>query len=204
MEQVTESNVAEETAVTDEVAEQESTVKTFTQEEVNRMMAKEKREGKLSVLKELGVEDVKNAKEGLKKYQEYLNAQKTEAQRAQEEAQRLAEEKAELEKKALMADIQVSALKSGIKADFLDDAIILAQSKKTDNTTYEDIFNELKQTYPNFAGTATTPAPKGTGNMPKPTAGQQQATADDYGKRLAEARLAQKTVTNKGNYFKED
>lgn len=203
MEQVTESNVAEETAVTDEVAEQESTVKTFTQEEVNRMMAKEKREGKLSVLKELGVEDVKNAKEGLKKYQEYLDAQKTEAQRAQEEAQRLAEEKAELEKKALMADIQVSALKSGIKADFLDDAIILAQSKKTDNTTYEDIFNELKQTYPNFAGTATTPAPKGTGNMPKPTAGQQQATADDYGKRLAEARLAQKTVTNKGNYFKE-
>lgn len=204
MEQVTESNVAEETAVTDEVAEQESTVKTFTQEEVNRMMAKEKREGKLSVLKELGVEDVKNAKEGLKKYQEYLDAQKTEAQRAQEEAQRLAEEKAELEKKALMADIQVSALKSGIKADFLDDAIILAQSKKTDNTTYEDIFNKLKQTYPNFAGTATTPAPKGTGNMPKPTAGQQQATADDYGKRLAEARLAQKTVTNKGNYFKED
>lgn len=204
MEQVTESNVAEETAVTDEVAEQESTVKTFTQEEVNRMMAKEKREGKLSVLKELGVEDVKNAKEGLKKYQEYLDAQKTEAQRAQEEAQRLAEEKAELEKKALMADIQVSALKSGIKADFLDDAIILAQSKKTDNTTYEDIFNELKQTYPNFAGTATTTAPKGTGNMPKPTAGQQQATADDYGKRLAEARLAQKTVTNKGNYFKED
>lgn len=204
MEQVTESNVAEETAVADEVAEQESTVKTFTQEEVNRMMAKEKREGKLSVLKELGVEDVKNAKEGLKKYQEYLDAQKTEAQRAQEEVQRLAEEKAELEKKALMADIQVSALKSGIKADFLDDAIILAQSKKTDNTTYEDIFNELKQTYPNFAGTATTPAPKGTGNMPKPTAGQQQATADDYGKRLAEARLAQKTVTNKGNYFKED
>lgn len=204
MEQVTESNVAEETAVADEVAEQESTVKTFTQEEVNRMMAKEKREGKLSVLKELGVEDVKNAKEGLKKYQQYLDAQKTEAQRAQEEAQRLAEEKAELEKKALMADIQVSALKSGIKADFLDDAIILAQSKKTDNTTYEDIFNELKQTYPNFAGTATTPAPKGTGNMPKPTAGQQQATADDYGKRLAEARLAQKTVTNKGNYFKED
>lgn len=204
MEQVTESNVTEETAVTDEVAEQESTVKTFTQEEVNRMMAKEKREGKLSVLKELGVEDVKNAKEGLKKYQEYLNAQKTEAQRAQEEAQRLAEEKAELEKKALMAGIQVSALKSGIKADFLDDAIILAQNKKTDNTTYEDIFNELKQTYPNFAGTATTPAPKGTGNMPKPTAGQQQATADDYGKRLAEARLAQKTVTNKGNYFKED
>lgn len=204
MEQVTESNVAEETAVADEVAEQESTVKTFTQEEVNRMMAKEKREGKLSVLKELGVEDVKNAKEGLKKYQEYLDAQKTEAQRAQEEAQRLAEEKAELEKKALMADIQVSALKSGIKADFLDDAIILAQNKKTDNTTYEDIFNELKQTYPNFAGTATTPAPKGTGNMPKPTAGQQQVTADDYGKRLAEARLAQKTVTNKGNYFKED
>lgn len=203
MEQVTESNVAEETAVTDEVAEQESTVKTFTQEEVNRMMAKEKREGKLSVLKELGVEDVKNAKDGLKRYQDYLDSQKTEAEKAQAEVQRLAQEKAELEEKARMADIQVAALKNGIKADFLEDAIILAQNKKTDDMTYDDIFNELKQSYPSFAGTVQTSAPKGTGDLPKPTATQHQSTADDYGKRLAEARLAQRTA-NTGNYFKED
>lgn len=202
MEQVTESNVTEVTAPAEE-EQQETSKKVFTQEEVSRMMAKEKREGKLSVLKELGVEDVKNAKEGLKKYQEYLDSQKTEAEKAQAEVQRLAEEKAELEKKAQLADIQVSALKNGIKADFLDDAIILAQNKKTDAMTYDDIFNELKQSYPNFAGTVQTPAPKGTGDLPKPTATQHQSAADDYGKRLAEARLAQRTA-NTGNYFKED
>lgn len=202
MEQVTESNVTEVTASAEE-EQQETSKKVFTQEEVSRMMAKEKREGKLSVLKELGVEDVKNAKEGLKKYQEYLDSQKTEAEKAQAEVQRLAEEKAELERKAQLADIQVSALKNGIKADFLDDAIILAQNKKTDAMTYDDIFNELKQSYPNFAGTVQTPAPKGTGDLPKPTATQHQSAADDYGKRLAEARLAQKTA-NTGSYFKED
>lgn len=202
MEQVTESNVTEVTAPAEE-EQQETSKKVFTQEEVSRMMAKEKREGKLSVLKELGVEDVKNAKEGLKKYQEYLDSQKTEAEKAQAEVQRLAEEKAELERKAQLADIQVSALKNGIKADFLDDAIILAQNKKTDAMTYDDIFNELKQSYPNFAGTVQTPTPKGTGDLPKPTATQHQSAADDYGKRLAEARLAQRTA-NTGSYFKED
>lgn len=202
MEQVTESNVTEVTAPA-EGERKETSKKVFTQEEVSRMMAKEKREGKLSVLKELGVEDVKNAKEGLKKYQEYLDSQKTEAEKAQAEAQRLVEEKAELERKVQLADIQVSALKNGIKADFLEDAIILAQNKKTDAMTYDDIFNELKQSYPNFAGTVQTPAPKGTGDLPKPTATQHQSAADDYGKRLAEARLAQRTA-NTGNYFKED
>lgn len=203
MEQVTESQVAEVTNAPETENAVQDTGRVFTQEEVNKMMAKEKREGKLSVLKELGVEDVKNAKEGLKRYQDYLDSQKTEAEKAQAEVQRLAQEKAELEEKARMADIQVAALKNGIKADFLEDAIILAQNKKTDAMTYDDIFNELKQSYPSFAGTVQTSTPKGTGDLPKPTATQHQSMADDYGKRLAEARLAQRTA-NTGNYFKED
>lgn len=203
MEQVTESQVTEVTNAPETENAVQDTGRVFTQEEVNKMMAKEKREGKLSVLKELGVEDVKNAKEGLKRYQDYLDSQKTEAEKAQAEVQRLAQEKAELEEKARMADIQVAALKNGIKADFLEDAIILAQNKKTDAMTYDDIFNELKQSYPSFAGTVQASAPKGTGDLPKPTATQHQSMADDYGKRLAEARLAQRTA-NTGNYFKED
>lgn len=203
MEQVTESQVTEVTNAPETENAIQDTGRVFTQEEVNKMMAKEKREGKLSVLKELGVEDVKNAKDGLKRYQDYLDSQKTEAEKAQAEVQRLAQEKAELEEKARMADIQVAALKNGIKADFLEDAIILAQNKKTDAMTYDDIFNELKQSYPSFAGTVQASTPKGTGDLPKPTATQHQSMADDYGKRLAEARLAQRTA-NTGNYFKED
>lgn len=203
MEQVTESQVTEVTNAPETENAVQDTGRVFTQEEVNKMMAKEKREGKLSVLKELGVEDVKNAKDGLKRYQDYLDSQKTEAEKAQAEVQRLTQEKAELEEKARMADIQVAALKNGIKADFLEDAIILAQNKKTDAMTYDDIFNELKQSYPSFVGTVQTSAPKGTGDLPKPTATQHQSMADDYGKRLAEARLAQRTA-NTGNYFKED
>ena len=58
--------------------------KTFTQEEVNRMMAREKNEGKKSVLRELGVEDVDSAKNSLAEYAKVLDAQKTDLQKANE------------------------------------------------------------------------------------------------------------------------
>ena len=51
--------------------------KTFTQEEVNRLMKAEKESAKKALLKELGVEDAKSAKEGLAKYKEILDKDKT-------------------------------------------------------------------------------------------------------------------------------
>ena len=58
--------------------------KVFTQEEVSRMMAEEKRQGRMSVLKELGVEDEASAKDALSKYQAGIEAQKTDLQKAQD------------------------------------------------------------------------------------------------------------------------
>lgn len=199
--EVQEKVVPENETSTDKIGKAE---RVFTQEEVSRMMAKEKREGKLSVLRELGIEDVKSAKDGLKKYQEYVDSQKTEAQKAQEEVQRLAQEKAEAEEQAQLASIQVSALKSGIAPDFLDDAIVLAKNKKTDNMTFEEVFNSLKEQYPNFAGAAQVTQPKGTGSMPKPTTTNNNTKENDFGKRLAEARLAEKQAVKSAVYFKED
>ena len=58
--------------------------KVFTQEEVSRMMAEEKRQGRMSVLKELGVEDEASAKDALSKYQAGIEAQKSDLQKAQD------------------------------------------------------------------------------------------------------------------------
>ena len=65
--------VEEETTETnrDEDASQENTntsEKTFTQEQVNKMMANEKDEGRRSVLKELGIEDSKQLANVVKVY----------------------------------------------------------------------------------------------------------------------------------------
>lgn len=55
--------------------------KTFTQEDVNALLKKEKESAKKALLKELGVEDAKSAKEGLEKYKEILEKDKTDAQK---------------------------------------------------------------------------------------------------------------------------
>lgn len=58
--------------------------KTFTQEEVNRLLKAEKESAKKGLLKELGVEDAKSAKEGLAKYKEIMDKDKSEADKAKE------------------------------------------------------------------------------------------------------------------------
>ena len=65
-----------------------SAQKTFTQEEVNAMMAAEKRQGKNSVLKELGFEDLNKAKEAIQGYNQYLETQKTTEQKRPERGEK--------------------------------------------------------------------------------------------------------------------
>ena len=58
--------------------------KTFTQAEVTAMMAKEKSSGRNSILKSLGFNDEKTAKESMTAYQKFLESQKTETEINQE------------------------------------------------------------------------------------------------------------------------
>lgn len=74
--------------------------KVFTQEEVNRMMAREKSQGRDAAIRDvadqLGV-SVEEAKDIIQNHQQQMEAQKTEAQKAQEAADR-AKAEAEAEK----------------------------------------------------------------------------------------------------------
>ena len=49
---------------------------TFTQEQVNGIASKEAKQAQEKLLRDLGVEDFDSAKDGLAKYQEYLDAAK--------------------------------------------------------------------------------------------------------------------------------
>src|SRR5690606_41968312 len=68
-----------------EPAKQQAGEKLFTQEDVNRIAAREAKEAQEKLLKQLGIEDFESAKEGLQKFREWQEAQKTEAEKQAEQ-----------------------------------------------------------------------------------------------------------------------
>lgn len=195
----TQTNTAAEGAAGDQTQSGEQN-KTFTQAEVSAMMAKEKNQGRLAVLKELGVEDAKTAKEGLSKYKEYLDSQKTDLEKAQGET--AAEKTARLaaEQKAQLLENSLAAIKLGVKPDCVEDVMALATAKVSDTKSFADVMAELKTKYPSFFGEDASgsggEANKGTGGNvgSKKSAG----TASGLGARLG---AQAKTGEQKSSYF---
>lgn len=144
---------------------QNSSGKTFTQEEVNRLMKAEKESAKKALLKELGVDDAKTAKEGLAKYREILDKDKTDAERAKEGLAAETRAKGEAERRALLAEAKVEALSAGCNPVYLDDLITLASSRVTEDKDLAAVVKEMKedQKYKTFFGTDHESEDKGTG-----------------------------------------
>lgn len=178
--------------------QQVSTQKTFTQEDVNRMMAAEKEQGRKAILRELGVEDVTSAKEGLQKYQEFLNSQKTELQQAQEGKAKLESDYASAIARANHAEACIAALRAGANSESLDDLVTIASTKVSESKTFEAVISEMKSNSA-YAGFFTSSVGTGTGGM-KNEAPQQGTTASDFAKSLAEKSSAY--TKQKSSYFK--
>ena len=170
--------------------------KTFSQADVNRMMAAEKESGRRSILKELGVEDVASAKEGLQKYQEILASQKTELQKAQEGQAKLQSDYADAMAKVACAENCVLALKQGANADFLDDLVTLANSRVTESKTFEAVLTEMKGN-PAYSGFFKSSVGTGIGGMQGKPAGEPEG--ESLAKSLAEKSTAYRK--QKSSYF---
>lgn len=170
--------------------------KTFTQEEVNRLLKTERESSQRKLLKELGVEDPKSAKEGLAKYKEILDKDKTEAQKANEALGTETKAKEEAEKRALLAEAKVEVLSAGCKPEYLDDLITLAMGRVTEDKNLAAVVKEMKEDskYAAFFGEdGSDSGDKGTGGG----SGFKKKGSDkmgDLGSRLGAA--AKNTVKN--------
>lgn len=180
--------------------------KTFTQKDVNRMMKAEKESGRKSILKELGFTDIKSAEEGIKAYQAYVEAQKTDLQKAQDAANLAAAEKAEAENRAALAEACFTAIQKGVKGDCVKDFVNIALSKVTDETSLEDVIEDLQKNTA-FSGFFTASAEetskkKGTGS-PLGNKGNKTGSSPEsnYGKELAQ-RLKARQKGTENPYFK--
>lgn len=134
---------------------------TFTQEQVNGIASKEAKQAQEKLLRDLGVEDFDSAKDGLAKYQEYLDAQKTEADKQAEEVEKanktisekeqtIAEKNAEID----TLNAKITALGKGVQRDSIEDVIALAERNVTDDVTIDDAIEGVLEKYPHFRGGA--------------------------------------------------
>lgn len=139
--------------------------KTFTQHQVSAMMAKEKKQGKAAAYAELGIDptDTKT----ISMFKAFMEAQKTDEQKAAEQASKQAALVADAERRAMIAEAKAEALQAGVKSDYVDDCITVAISKVNDSTTLTDALKELKTKYPIWFGSDDsangTTGQKGTG-----------------------------------------
>lgn len=120
--------------------------KTFSQEQVTKMMTKEKNQGRAAALKELGI-DPKDTK-AMAMVKALLDSQKTDDEKASEQLSEVAKAKAEVEERAMKAEAKVEAMQLGVQPKYVEDVVALALSKLTDDSDLKTIIGELKIKYP--------------------------------------------------------
>lgn len=150
--------MAEEIQNTDQTVQsgeskvQESTeqARTFSQEEVNGLVAKESKKAQEKIFKSLGFEDIKSAKEGFEKLKAWEDSQKSESEKSAEALNAKEQElaKALSDNKTLSA--QLSALKQGVIADSVDDVIALSERLVSDEVSIDDAIKQILTKYPQF------------------------------------------------------
>ncbi len=186
---VNEENNNTDTATAAETNAENNESKTFTQAEVNRLMKAEKEKGKRSVLKDLGVEDVKDAKSALEEYQKHLDSQKTEAQKTTEQLNNLAAELQKANAKAERFENCLTALSLGADHESVAELVLIAMSKVTEEKDLKTVISEMKtqKAYSGFFDTSTEK--QGTGTpVPSGHKGISGGSTENYGARLAKQK----------------
>ena len=174
--------------------------KTYTNAELQRMMAKEKKQGKSAgkteLMKELGIDNLDDFKSSLEDFKKYQESQKTEAEKANEKITKATNEKASAEKRAELAEAKVEAMKNGVNPQFVDDVITLALAKKQDGEDLSDVIESMKESHKMFFGTNTED--DGTGN--NINGKKAPLKVDGIGATLGKKKAAANSV--KSSYFK--
>ena len=164
--------------------------KTFTQEQVSGMMAKEKNEGKRSILKSLGFKSEEDAKEAIKKYNEYLETQKTEAEKQQEALNKANSEKDDALNRAKVAENKI------------DDVLAIASTKVTDEKDLDAVLKEMKDDKKYESFFVKESSSHGTGSNAGHSNNGSDGNGEVYAKKLAE-RFKNSSANQKSSFFND-
>lgn len=156
---------------TDSANNDKSKDKTFTQADVSNIAAREAKKAREKILKQLGVKDIKGARSALQQYQEHLDSQKTEAEKVAERAKQLEEANGDLTNQVTTLEAQVAALKADVDPESLDDVIVLAKAKVSDDVSIDEAMKDVVEKYPHFKKQAQQQDNDSKKKKPKFTAG---------------------------------
>ena len=179
--------------------------KTFTQEQVIKMMTTEKRQGKAAAFRELGIDP--NDKKAISLFQSILKA--TKGSEDSGDGKEFDEKLAQSEARAQAAEAKAEAMKQHVQSEFVDDIAILAMNKMSaeEGSDLSTIIGEFKSKYPTWFEEKKADedgeeekkkaGQKGTGTSvkSKETSGKKKEPTS-LGKRLAAQRKSQ-NVTKK-------
>lgn len=171
--------------------------KTFNQDQVNAMMANEKRTARNALLRELGYEVKEGAKasEVIAQVKSILDAGKTQQQLDQEARTKAEADKTAAESKAAALQAQVDVMKAGVKPEYVEDAITMLLPRVTEEKPLSKLLEEYKTKYPTWFDGASS---AGTGSATNPPRGK-GGENNGLGKRLAQSS---KTAPAKSAFFK--
>lgn len=176
--------------------------KTYTQAQVNVMLANEKRQGKQAILRALGIKDVNEGKSKMQQQQQTIQQQLDEENQAAQLLANARQAQAEAEQRAQAAERKLAVLKLGVRPEYVDDVVFIASGKATDSEDFDAVISGMKETHSFYfvQDNNSNQNNNGTGgntNFKKQQ--QQQEQAGALGKRLAEQRM--KAVENKVKFF---
>lgn len=146
--QTSEQSGGEEQSGTDS---QQSEEKTFRQEDVNNIVAREAKKAQEKLLKELGIDDFENAKDGLAKFREWQESQKTEQEKQAEQLEQLQSNLNQTTSENETLKAQLSALKQGVISDSVEDVVALAKNYVSDDVDMDKAIKQVIEKYPHFA-----------------------------------------------------
>lgn len=170
----------------------------FTQDEVSRMMAREKHQGRNAVYNELGIDPDDTS--AVQMFKAFVEAQKSEEEKRAEKDAKQQAEMLDMSDKLKHAEAKAALMQAGISADYVDDAVIIALSRISadDSLDVETVAKDLKSKYSVWFGVnedkgKQSTGKKGTGKTA--TGGNSNSSNNDsitgIGKRLAETRKSQ-------------
>lgn len=165
--------------------------KSFTQKQLNKMMAREKSQGRAAALRELGIDpkdqktisllqSIFKGKEGMQQ-ESIANDQLAEANR-----------------RAMIAEIKAEAMKQNAQVNYVDDIVVLVMNKMEadESSDMSTLIGEFKTKYPTWFEKVADESKsgavghKGTGSSTKSSTAKsgKDGAAGDFGKRLAAQR----------------
>lgn len=119
--------------------------KGLTEEQKNDLLNKSKQ----AVFKDLGI--TPGDTKVLDAIKDFVEKQKLESQAEEDKSNPdVSKEIEEANKRALMAEAKLEAISLGVNAQYVDDVIVLAMAKITDDKDLKAIIGEFKVKYPNF------------------------------------------------------